>query len=101
MAQNDNLFTRLTKLFRSGPVIKRRVREYNPTTKNTSAFEQFRKAQSYVYSSAMSAYGTYDRMARYSDFQEMEYTPEIASALDIYSEETISHDDKVNVLHIY
>lgn len=101
MAQNDNLFSRLTKLFRSGPVIKRRVREYNPTTKQMSAFEQFRKSQSYVYSSAMSAYGSYDRMARYSDFQEMEYTPEIASALDIYSEETVSPDEKGNVLHIY
>jgi hypothetical protein len=101
MAQDSNLFNRLTKLFRSGPVIKRRVREVTPSTKSTSAFEQFRKAQSYVYSSAMSAYGSYDRMARYSDFQEMEYTPEIASALDIYSEETISPDEKGNVLHIH
>ena len=101
MAKNDNLFSRLTTLFRSGPVIKRRVREFTPSTKSTSAFEQFRKSQSYVYSSAMSAYGSYDRMARYSDFQEMEYTPEIASALDIYSEETISPDEKGNVLHIH
>lgn len=101
MAKNENLFSRLTSLFRSGPVIKRRVRDYKVTEKTTSAFEQFRKAQSYVYSSAMSAYGSYDRMARYSDFQEMEYTPEIASALDIYSEETISPDEKGNVLHIY
>lgn len=101
MAKNENLFSRLTTLFRSGPVIKRRVRDYKTSEKTTSAFEQFRKAQSYVYSSAMSAYGSYDRMARYSDFQEMEYTPEIASALDIYSEETISPDEKGNVLHIY
>lgn len=101
MAKNDNLFSRLTSLFRSGPVIKRRVRDYKVSEKTTSAFEQFRKAQSYVYSSAMSAYGSYDRMARYSDFQEMEYTPEIASALDIYAEETISPDEKGNVLHIY
>lgn len=101
MAKNENLFSRLTSLFRSGPVIKRRVRDYKATEKTTSAFEQFRKAQSYVYSSAMSAYGSYDRMARYSDFQEMEYTPEIASALDIYAEETISPDEKGNVLHIY
>jgi hypothetical protein len=49
----------------------------------------------------MSAYGAYDRMARYSDFQEMEYTPEIASALDIYSEETVSPDEKGNILHVY
>jgi len=71
--QEDSVFSRLTKLFRSGPVIKRRVRDFMPSTKNTSAFELFRKTQSHVYSSAMSAYGSYDRMARYSDFQEMEY----------------------------
>ncbi len=53
----------------------------------------FRKNQSQVYSNAMSAYGTYDRMARYSDFSEMEYTPEIASALDIYAEESVAADE--------
>jgi len=31
----------------------------------------------------------------------MEATPEIASALDIYAEETVSPDDKGRVLHIY
>jgi hypothetical protein len=40
-------------------------------------------------------------MSRYSDFSEMEATPEIGSALDIYSEETVSGDDKGRVLHIY
>ena len=49
----------------------------------------------------MSAYGTYDRMARYSDFSEMEYTPEIASALDIYSEESVAGDENGRSLHIY
>jgi hypothetical protein len=49
----------------------------------------------------MSAYGSYDRMARYSDFQEMEYTPEICSALDIYAEESVAPDELGNVLHIY
>jgi hypothetical protein len=101
MAKNENIFNRLTSLFRSGPVVKRRVREYKPNDTSTSAYELFRKTQSNVYSTAMSAYGAYDRMARYSDFQEMEYTPEIASALDIYSEETVSPDDKGNILHIY
>lgn len=101
MAKNENIFGRLTSLFRSGPVVKRRVREYKPSDVSTSAYELFRKTQSNVYSTAMSAYGAYDRMARYSDFQEMEYTPEIASALDIYSEESVSPDEKGNVLHIY
>jgi len=49
----------------------------------------------------MSAYGTYDRMARYSDFSEMEYTPEIGSALDIYAEESCSSDESGKVLHIF
>jgi hypothetical protein len=73
MAKNENIFSRLTTLFRSGPVVKRRVREYKPSDVSTSAYELFRKTQSNVYSTAMSAYGAYDRMARYSDFQEMEY----------------------------
>ena len=49
----------------------------------------------------MSAYGTYDRMARYSDFSEMEYTPEISSALDIYSEESVASDENGKTLHIF
>tara|TARA_B100000700_G_C15025436_1_gene847880 strand:- start:783 stop:2618 length:1836 start_codon:yes stop_codon:yes gene_type:complete len=49
----------------------------------------------------MSAYGTYDRMARYSDFSEMEYTPEIGSALDIYAEEAVSADETGSVMHIH
>ena len=97
----SSLFRRLTSLFRSGPVIKRKVRNVDSSTKSSSAFEMFRKNQSHVYSSAMSAYGTYDRMARYSDFSEMEYTPEISSALDIYSEETVAADEHGKVLHIY
>jgi len=96
-----SLFRRLTTLFRSGPVIKRKVRNLDSSMKTSSAFELFRKNQSHVYSSAMSAYGTYDRMARYSDFSEMEYTPEISSALDIYSEETVAADEHGRVLHVY
>ncbi|MBT7915307.1 portal protein, partial [Candidatus Bathyarchaeota archaeon] len=70
--KTDNLFQRLTSLFRSGPVIKRRVKAYKQNDVST-AHEVFKKTLSHVYSSAMSAYGTYDRMARYSDYSEMEY----------------------------
>lgn len=102
MAKNDrNLFQRLTRLFRSGPVVRRNVLKNTDQNYTASAFDQFKKNQSTVYSNAMSAYGTYDRMARYSDFSEMEYTPEIASALDIYSEESVSADEAGKTLHIY
>lgn len=104
MAQESpsSLFRRLTNLFRSGPVVKRRIQNFENGNKGPStAFDAFRKNQSQVYSAAMSAYGAYDRMARYSDFSEMEYTPEIAGALDIYAEESISPDEQGKVLHIY
>ena len=99
--ETQNLFTRLTRLFRSGPVVKRKVLQRSSDSKTSTAFETFRKNQSQVYSAAMSAYGTYDRMARYSDFSEMEYTPEIASALDIYAEESVAADENGKTLHIY
>ena len=101
MAQDpENLFQRLTRLFRSGPIVKRKLRAL-PRPPASSALDLFKKSQSHVYSNAINAYGQYDRMARYADFSEMEYMPEIASALDIYSHETCAQDEKGNVLHIY
>ena len=89
--KNQNLFVRLTKLFRSGPVIKRRIRgQAGKVSATSTALEVFKRAHSDVYNSTLSSYGSFDRMSRYSDFSEMEATPEIASALDIYAEETVS-----------
>ena len=99
-SNREGLFRRLTKLFRSGPVVKRRIKS-NRGDSPSSAFDIFGKTQSHVYSTAMSAYGTYDRMARYSDFSEMEYTPEIASALDVYAEESAATDENGHCLHIH
>jgi len=102
MKKERSLFSRLTKLFRSGPVVKRKIR--NPESKSSSfasTLEIFKRSHSDVYSSTLSAYGSYDRMSRYSDFAEMEATPEISSALDIYAEECAAADDKGRVLHIY
>jgi hypothetical protein len=102
MAENSqNLFRRLTRLFRTGPTIKRRVKDYSGGKTASSALGIFKRSYNDVYNSTLSAYGAYDRMARYSDFSEMEATPEIASALDIYAEETVSSDDKGLVLHVH
>lgn len=97
---NRNLFQRLTQLFRAGPVIRRKVKNFSEPTAS-SAYEMFKRNQSDIYSSTVAAYGAFDRMSRYSDFSEMEATPEIASALDIYAEETVSQDEKGQVLHIH
>ena len=97
---NKNLFQKLTQLFRSGPVIRRKVKNFSEPTAS-SAYEMFRKNHSDIYSSTVSAYGAFDRMSRYSDFSEMEATPEISSGLDIYAEETVSQDEKGHILQIY
>ena len=99
--KNKSLFGDLTRLFRSGPVVKRRIKDTSNSPNNSSAYEMFRKSNSGVYNTAMSAYGSYDRMARTADFSEMEYTPELSSALDIYSEETVASDESGTVLHIH
>ena len=55
MADNKgSLFTRLTKLFRSGPVVRRKVRDFSQPGAS-SALEVFRKAHSDVYNSTLSA----------------------------------------------
>jgi len=60
---NKNLFGRLTKLFRSGPVVRRRVKGMTQKTGTAStALEVFRSAHSDVYNSTLSAYGAFDRM---------------------------------------
>ena len=102
MSESESLFKKLTDLFRSGPRIRRKVKSYqNKAPGSPSSLDIFRKAHSDVYNSTISAYGSYDRMARYSDFSEMDSTPEICSALDIYAEETVSPDAGGNVIHIY
>ena len=102
-----SLFRRLTRLFRSGPVVKRKIRALDTTlamadkTKSSGTL-LFQKSLSPTYATITSnAYNLSERLMRYQDFQEMEYTPEIAAALDIYADETCAQDDKGRVLHVY
>lgn len=59
--EEKSLFQRLTTLFRSGPIVKRKVRAYKQPTAST-AHDIFKKTLSKTYSTAMSSYGTYDRL---------------------------------------
>jgi hypothetical protein len=103
----QNLFRKLTTLFRSGPVIKRKIKTADTTiavadkTKSSGTL-LFQKSLAPTYATiTANAYNLSERLMRYQDFQEMEYTPEIAAALDIYADETCAQDDKGRVLHIY
>jgi hypothetical protein len=87
---SNNLFKRLTRLFRSGPVVKRKVRTIDttvamPDKTKSSAVQLFQRSLGPTYSHITSnAYNMQERMSRYQDFNEMEYTAEINSAMDIY-----------------
>lgn len=102
-----SLFRKLTRLFRSGPVVKRKIRALDTTmavadkTKSSGTL-LFQKSLSPTYATITSnAYNLSERLMRYQDFQEMEYTPEIAAAMDIYADETVAADDKGRCLHVY
>jgi len=105
--ENKNLFQQLTRLFKSGPVVKRKIRALDTTiavsdkTKSSAAL-LFQRSVSPTYSTiTANSYNLSERLMRYQDFQEMEYTPEIAAALDIYADETCAQDEKGRVLHVY
>src|SRR5271165_1348407 len=74
-----SLFRRLTRLFRSGPVVKRKIRALDTTiavadkTKSSGTL-LFQKSLSPTYATITSnAYNLSERLMRYQDFQEMEY----------------------------
>jgi len=105
MADNTNnprnadsgLFKRLTRLF-SGPIVNRRSQtgrrlrrkdldKYSSKFRSLSG-KQFKKASYSPFENLQSNVMTnQQRNERYVDFDQMEYTPEIASALDIYADE--------------
>ena len=97
----SNLFKQLTRLF-SGPITD--YRRQNPRK------EKRRQLDKYSFQSAgglefkKSAYDPYknlganffnnqSRMERYIDFDQMEYSPELHSALDIYADEMTTSNE--------
>ena len=103
MANNENnprnadspLFKRLTRLF-SGPIINYRAQSpRNQRRRGLDKYkftslggQQFKKTQYNPFESLSSAYmANQSRAQRYADFEAMEFTPEISSALDIFSDE--------------
>ena len=91
------LFKRLTRLF-SGPIInyrsqntrqlrRRKLDKYARTFKDVAGQKFERSGYNPLDNYSSYTMDTQSRLSRYSDFDQMEYTPELASALDIYSDE--------------
>jgi len=97
--KDSQLFKSLTRLF-SGPIVNYRQqaqlrfrrRDLNKFDFNSASGKQFQKS-SYNPFEAIQAniMANQTRAERYSDFDQMEYTPEIASALDLYADEMTTH----------
>ena len=97
----SDLFKNLTKIF-SGPMVNRRTQtgrrlrrtqldKYASRFKSASG-QQFKRANNLPFSHIQpQMMNQHNRTERYVDFDQMEYTPEIASALDIYADEMTTH----------
>jgi hypothetical protein len=106
----SGLFNRLTRLF-SGPIINRRTQMYRQQRrKDLNKYKtQFQSASGRQFKK--STYNPFDvmqtnqisnqnRAERYMDFDQMEYTPEIASSLDIYADEMTTYSQIQDMLRI-
>jgi hypothetical protein len=104
------LYKMLTRLF-SGPIVnhdqqqQRKFRRHQLNkygTKFTSlSGKQFKKSSYNIYDNySAQYYAAQNRLERYADFDQMEYTPEIASTLDIYADEMTTFSDLQPLLHV-
>ena len=104
------LFRRLTKLL-SGPITQyrnqnshklRRIELDKYANRFTSASgRDFKKTAYNPYDNLQAGYmASQQRTERYVDFDQMEYTPEIASALDIYADEMTTFSSLTPMLSI-
>lgn len=99
--QQSTLFKKLTRLL-SGPIVnyrtqtarrlKRRQLDMYASRFTSASGKQFKRMD---YNPFAGLYGnaqnSQNRLERYVDFDQMEYTPEIASSLDIYADEMTNH----------
>ena len=94
----------LGKLFKQGPVMRHRVANKVAAPGSSGVpvgtARAFLRHVNNAYASTIASYGQYNRLARYSDYNEMESMAEIHSALDIYADETTSKGEYGEILKI-
>lgn len=96
----ESVWKRLTRLFRSGPVIRHKIASGEKFQEPQGTAKAFRKEISSLYVHSLASYGQYERLSRYADYSEMEFTPEIASALDIYADEVTAKNENGEILQV-
>lgn len=96
----ENVWKRLTRLFRSGPVVRHKIAAGEKNFEPQGTARAYKKEISSLYVHSLASYGQYERLARYADYSEMEFTPEIASALDIYADEATAKNERGEILQV-
>ena len=104
----SSLFQKLTRLL-SGPIVNRRTQTYRQQRRRDLDKYKFRSAQGLNFKKSVhnpllkynqESFSNQNRAERYSDFDQMEYVPEIASALDIYADEMTTHTTLEDMLKV-
>ena len=98
--QRESVWKRLTRLFRSGPIVRHKVASGEKFAEPQGTAQAYKRELSHLYVHSLASYGQYERMSRYADYSEMEFTPEIASALDIYADEVTVYNENNNIVDI-
>ena len=108
--KDSSLFKKLTMLF-SGPIVdyriqnvrrerRRRLDKFSSTFKSASG-QQFKKKSYNPYENLMTnRMINQARAERYLDFDQMEYSPELATALDIFADEITTFNGYEELLKI-
>lgn len=102
----ERYYKALSRVFKGGsPIVRHRIaNKINPpglpgTPVGTA--KAFLKATTNLYASQMASYGLYSRLARYSDYAEMDSFSIVSSAMDIYSDETCTKNEDGNIVSIH
>lgn len=99
-SQQESVWKKLTRLFRSGPVVRHKIASGEKMQEPQGTARAYKKEISSLYVHSLASYGQYERLSRYADYSEMEFTPEIASALDIYADEVTAKNENGEILQI-
>ncbi len=105
--RRGNLFAQLTRLFKSGPIVKRKIKSIetrvaraDPT--GVSSVLLLSKTQGVGFNAALNGqYGIQERQARLQDYNEMDAYALVNAALDIYADESVAQDANGKTLHIH
>lgn len=105
--RRGNLFAQLTRLFRSGPIVKRKIKSVDtrvarPDPTGMSSVLLLSKTQGVGFNASLNGqYGHQERQARLQDYNEMDAYALVNAALDIYADESVAQDANGKTLHIH